>query len=252
MTTNRPIEVHDVADYITQNLNPPAYYINDLLPKDGSMLLYGNPKVKKSWLAQYIGFCISNGVDFFSYHTSQARVLIVQFEVGIYPYWYRLKLMGTRFQTQNQWLYEASPGRMYLNDPQNYNLLLSVITPIQPQVIIIDCMAASFSGDENSSASMAEYIMILTNLKNTFGRDTSIILVHHTNKNLLAVSSTDRLRGHSSLAGWADTLMYMAKQPTGIQLQIDARQALSEPPNINIRFDPQRHLWLMQGQEGQE
>ncbi len=239
MVTN--IEVHDVAEYITRDLPRPVFYIDELLPKDGSMLLYGSPKVRKSWLAQYMAFCVANGTDFLGFHTTQSRVLIAQFEIGIYSYWWRLKLMGQRFQTQEQRLFETSPGRFYLNEQENYNLFLAAIRHVNPQIIFIDCLSASLSGDENSGSDMAQNIMILTNIKNEFGRDTSLVLVHHTNKNLLVTSSVERARGHSSLTGWADTLVYMAEQPTGVQLQIKSRQATREISNINITFN--NYVW---------
>jgi len=248
----RQINVHDVSEYITRDLPRPIFYIEELLPKDGSLLLYGNPKVRKSWLAEYMGFCIANGIEFLGFPTTQSRVLLAQFEIGVYSYWWRLKLMGQRFQTQEQRLFETSPGRLYLNEQLNYNVFLSAIRHTNPQVIIIDCMSAAFSGDENSGEAMAQTIMILTNLKNEFGRDTSIVLVHHTNKNLLSNSSVDRARGHSSLTGWADTLMYMAEQPTGVQLQIKSRQATREIDNVNITFDRDRHIWSLQGRQNQQ
>ena len=88
---------------------------------------------------------------------------------------------------------------------------------------------------------MASFIEKMSILKAEY--DASIILVHHANKNTLNPSSVSKARGHSRLTGWVDTLVYMAEQPSGVQLQIKARQSTREINNINIKFE--NHLWTV-------
>jgi len=206
------------------------------------MLLYGNPKVKKSWLSQYMAFCISVGIDCLGFRTEQARVLIAQFEISPIAYAWRLRDMAVNFQLQNQMLYETSPMLMYIDEEENFNVFAAAIRPYHPKVIILDCLAACFGGDENNSRDIARFIEKVAILKAE--HEAAVILVHHTNKNLLATSSVDRARGHSRLAGWVDTLLYLCEQPTGVQLQIKARQATRDIHNINIVFE--NYLWRIQ------
>lgn len=233
------MQIHDVSDYITWNIPYPQFYIQDILPKQGVMLLYGNPKVKKSWLVQHMGYCISLGIEWLGFRTEQARVLLAQFEISPIAYAWRLRDMARNFQLQPQMLYESSPGLMYLDDEENFNRFAVAIRPYQPKVIVLDCMAACFGGDENDSRDIAGWIERVNALKSE--HEASVIIVHHTNKNLLSTSSVDRARGHSRLAGWVDTLVYMAEQPTGVQLQFKARQATRELYNVNIEFHD--YLW---------
>lgn len=236
------MEIHDVNQYVRLNLPRPQFYIQDILPKQGVMLLYGNPKVKKSWLCQYMGFCIACGIECLGLRTEQARTLIGQFEISPIAYAWRLKDMSAQFQLQDQMLYETSPMLLYLDEEENFNRFMAAIRPIAPQVIILDCLAACFGGDENDGADIARFIERITVMKSEF--NASIILVHHTNKNLLNMNTaTNMARGHSRLTGWVDTLVYMADQPTGVQLQIKARQATREVPNINIHFE--NYLWTV-------
>ncbi len=231
--------IHDVNQYIRQNLPRPQFYIQDILPKQGVMLLYGSPKVKKSWLAQYIAFCLSVGIPCLGLRTEQTRTLICNFEISPLAYAWRLKDMAINFQTQDNWFFECSPMLLYLDDENNMNRFTADVMLINPKVIILDCLQACFGGDENDGEDMATFIQSINILKAQF--EASIILVHHTNKNLVSNSSVDKARGHSRLAGYVDTLCYMAEQPNGVQLQIKARQASREVPNINIRFD--NYLW---------
>jgi len=231
--------IHDVAQYVRQTLPRPQFYIQDILPKQGVMLLYGNPKVKKSWLCQYMAFCISTGMECLSFRTEQVRTLLAQFEISPVSYGIRLQDMARHFELQDMMLYETSPMLMYLDDDRNFQMFMDDIRPINPKVIFLDCMAACFGGDENNGESVASFIEKLSIMKTEF--EASIVLIHHTNKNLLSSNSTDRARGHSRLTGWVDTLCYMAEQPNGVQLQIKARQATRDVPNINIRFN--NYLW---------
>ena len=236
------MEIHDVSQYIHLNLPRPQFYIQDILPKQGVMLLYGSPKVRKSWLSEYMAFCISLGIECLGLRTEQARVFIAQFEISPIAYHWRLRDMAQHFELQEGFLYETSPMLMYLNEEENFNRFLAALRTINPRVIILDCLAACFGGDENDSRDVAQFIERMSILKQEF--EASLIIVHHTNKSNLIPSSVDRARGHSRLAGWVDTLVYMAEQPTGVQLQIKARQATRDMHNINILFE--NYLWRVQ------
>lgn len=237
------MEIHDVAEYITWNIPRPSFYIQDILPKQGVMLLYGDPKVKKSWLVQHMAYCISVGEEWLGFNTEQARVLIAQFEISPIAYAWRLKDMARNFELQNQMLYEVSPTLMYLEDEENFNRFAAAIRGIQPKVIILDCLAACFGGDENNGEQMASFIEKMVALKTE--HEASLVIVHHANKNQLVSSSVNKARGHSRLTGWVDTLVYMAEQPSGIQLQFKARQATRELYNLNIEFS--NYNWTRRG-----
>lgn len=235
------MQVHDIADYVTWNVPRPEFIIQDILPKQGVMLLYGNPKVRKSWLVQHMAFCVSLGEEWLGFRTEQNRVFLAQFEISSIAYQWRLIDMARHFSLQTGMLFEVSPGLMYIDEEENFNRLSAAIRPCQPKVIILDCLAACFGGDENDSRDIARLIGNISQLKAE--HEASIILVHHTNKNLLSTSSVDRARGHSRLAGWVDSLVYLCEQPTGLQLQIKARQATRELPNINIVFE--NYVWRL-------
>jgi len=229
------MEIHDVSEYVHWNLPRPQFYIQDILPKQGTMLLYGSPKVKKSWLSEYMAFCVATGTPFLGFTTEQARVLIAQFEISPLAYAWRLRDMEGNFALQSQMLYEASPMLMYIDEEENFNRFAAAIRPFSPKLIILDCLAACFGGDENDSRDIARFIERMNILKTE--HEASIVLVHHTNKNLMSVNSVDRARGHSRLAGFVDTLLFMAEQPSGVQLQTKARQATHEISNINVVFE---------------
>ena len=212
------------------------------------MLIYGDPKVKKSWLIEQMAMAISVGDIWLGFRTIQARVLINQFEISPYAYHGRLKDMAGNFTLQERTLYENTHPLMYLEDDETYNRFAAEIraSGIQPNVIFMDCMSACFGGDENNGEQVAGWIGRLSQLKVEY--NASLVIVHHANKNTLNPSSVNRARGHSRLTGWVDTLLYMAEQPGGIQLQFKARQSTREIYNMNVQFDAERHLWTRRGE----
>lgn len=151
--------------------------------------------------------------------------------------------MAVNFHLQGQMAYEMTKPLIYLEDEENYNRFAAEIRAagILPQVIFIDCLSACFGGDENDGEQMAGFIEKMVRLKEEY--NASIVIVHHANKNVLNPSSVSRARGHSRLTGWVDTLLYMAEQPSGVQLQFKPRQATRELYNLNVQFDGERHLW---------
>lgn len=233
--------IHDVVPYLQMDIPRPRFYIQEVLPHEGVMLIYGQPKVKKSWLSTYMGFCVATGTEWLGMRTEQARTLLANFEITGIEYHDRLRLVNRHFGLDTTMLYETSPMLLYLENPENYNEFMAGLRRIQPQVVVMDCMACCFGGDENNSREIAGFIEILDNIKRI--NHTSIILVHHSNRNYLYTSSVDRARGHSRLTGYVNTLCYMLEQPNGVQLQFKARNARREIPNMNARF--QDYSWTL-------
>jgi len=235
------LQIHDVAEYITWNIPRPTFFIQDILPKEqGTLLLYGDPKVKKSWLVEQMGMCISQGIDWLGFGTEQARVLIAQFEIGTYTYHWRLKDMALRhFSLQEHTLFELTQPRMYLENNETFAYFTAGLRDLAFDVIIMDCLSACFGGDENDSEQVAGFIEKMVSIQTE--HNASLVLVHHANKNQLGGNSVNRARGHSRLTGWVDTLIHMVEQPTGVQLQFSSRQATRELHSLNIDFND--YLW---------
>jgi len=237
--------IHDVSDYVTWNIAPPQFYIKDLLPKDGSLLLYGEPGVMKSWMAEQMGFCIATGQPFLGFDVEQARTLIINFEISSHSYHWRLKDMSTRFEVQPQFFYELSENMLFINEDDNFNYLMEKMRPYAPRVIILDCMSAFFGGDENKSDQIGKLWFNVRAMQSEF--NASVIIIHHDNKNVLATGMA-RIRGHTKLPGYVDTVIYMVKQPTCRQLQfLKTRQSRREYRSFNVFFED--YLWVRHDQQ---
>lgn len=92
---------------------------------------------------------------------------------------------------------------------------------------------------------MSQFIGKMTELKRE--HHAALVIVHHSNKNLLAVDAMDRARGSTKLTGWVDTVIGMFKQPSGIvQLQFGkTRNSVHELHSKNIQFE--NYNWTIHG-----
>ena len=232
--------IHDIAEYVTWNIPPLEFYIQDLLTKEGTMLLYGAAGVKKSWLVEYLGFCIASGEEWLGFRTMQARVLVVNFEISSISYYWRLKNMSHIFATPPQSYYEGSPSVLYLEDRGTFERFAADVRPIHPEVIILDCLQGCYGGSENKTEEMSGFIWNMVELKSE--HQAALVIVHHANKNPFVISSMDKARGSTKLTGWVDTVLYMAEQPSGTQLQFGKTRHSRNPLHpLNIKFED--YIW---------
>lgn len=230
---------YDVSEWVHQPVFHPPYVIQHLLPVGGSLLLYGKAGAMKSYLVQHMAFCIATGTEWLGFETTQARCLLVNFEISESSYHYRLARMSEVFTVEPQMLYQSSPSIFFLDEGRNFDVFTEMVDRIQPTVVILDCFSGCFGGDENSSAAMGLFIRNLSDLK---GDVRSIVIVHHSNKNLMAGAGIDRARGHTKLVGWVDSVVQLVSQPDGKQLQFGkVRHAPYQIHSMNIDF--QDNTW---------
>ena len=227
---------HDVAEYIHQDVPHPPFFIDNLLPRGGVLLLYGNAGEMKSFVALHMGFCIATGIPWLDFNTTQGRCLIMNFEISEAGYHDRLVSMSRNFTVELQKFYVASLGAKLLDEDNTFSWFVrEFIEPIDPDVIILDCLAKCFGGDENSNQELGVFFQKMDILKEN---RRGIILIHHCNKNLFISDAMNRARGGTRLIGDPDTVIYLTKQPVGKQLQFGkTRLCPFVVPAKNIVFD---------------
>lgn len=233
---------NDVSEYTRDRFPPLLFYIGGrLLPKKGRMEICGAPGVMKSFLAQYTGYCIASGTEWLGFPTHQARTLICNFEMSPEVSNERIVEMSEVFPLPPMSLYELNIGTLFLDHDRNLNSLIEVIDNLQVKVVILDYFRLCFSGKENDS----QDIMAFTHNLDILIRehDVSIILLHHTNKNPLYTGGMDKSSGHHALPGWMDSVLYLAKQPNGVQLQFSKMRhsRVGELAPLNLIFE--NNLW---------
>jgi RecA-family ATPase len=235
--------IHDVPEYVAQNLPRPTFYVPDVLAKGGSLMVFGAGGVRKSWLVQHLAFCLASGDAWLGWNTRQCKVLLVNFELPVLGQHWRLKQMSPNFRVDSNLLFESSCGHMALENEEQFSRFVNAISPYEFNVIILDCLRCFFKGDESKQ----EHVGRMTaNFKLLQDANISLVVVHHENKNPEAIGSA-RMSGSTAWDGHFDTVVNLVKQPSGHQLRFTKnRWSMFDLEPVNIEF--RDYLWLVRGE----
>lgn len=230
-------------------LNEPGkndpYFVYPFLPRNARMIIGGQTKAYKSFLALNLAYDIANGDDLFGIWKVKEpfTVLVVEQEIG--PY--RLK---ERLQTIHSYKFgKIAPYNLFvatkdldikLDNPSGLVKLAGHIEECKPQIVLLDPLRKLHRRKEDDSTEMVTVFDNLDWLEKKY--DLSIILVHHTGKSSEFRDPRDAqaLRGSSEISADADTII-MIEQPvrndrTILRLNFTLRSA-QEPPPLMLQFN---------------
>jgi KaiC/GvpD/RAD55 family RecA-like ATPase len=211
------------------------FYVQDWLPKQGKVLIYGQAKAGKSYLAVQLARCVGSGLPFLGIPTMAGRVLYLQFELGAEVLQGRLKasrqdhknvVVGTTFSLK----LDTAPGK---------KTLYEMVEGVAPNVLILDPLYKTIRGEENESHDMLIICDLLDELMDAYSKQTgmSVVIMHHTGKDL-----SKGARGSSVLEDWADTVIEqrrISKQGEALRVRLTPklmRHAASPPEPIEAEL----------------
>ena len=155
------------------------WIIDDLIPSSEPTIIYGAMSSGKTALALHLGFCISDGRDFFDQPVKKSNVLFIALEGqrDIKPRSHAHRIRHQSRSTSNFWIIHKG---FKFGDPDIQNKLLSVIHEYEIEVIIIDTLSlARPSGTLNDDGSAS---IVTRELREYASHGVSIILIGHTGK----------------------------------------------------------------------
>ena len=192
----------------------PQYLIEGVLPKNSLVCITGEPGSGKSLLVLDWLLHIASGKDWYGIPTEQGQVLYVSTEGG-----FGIKARMTAWQkhygvTVPESEFGICPKEFVVTEKDALENLTDAIEdagkaygPVK--VLVLDTVARTMAGDENTSEAMTSYIRCVSGLVKKYG--LTVILVHHTTKNASAESGASKFRGHSSLYGALDVGISLKK-----------------------------------------
>ena len=201
----------DLEQYTTLPRPNVDWIITDLIPRPSIIMLFGEPKVGKSWLALQIALAVAQGHDNLMGHTIKpTTVLYLQFDTSEFVWRYRLRGLvkdGVSLAGPVYMLHpEDQPTRVNILNEQHFNLFRAMIATCDPGLVVIDVLREIHNSDEQDSTQMKWVGDAIAELCQ--GR--ALLLLHHPRK-----PSTDpkaqfntitAARGSSYLAGKVDVL----------------------------------------------
>lgn len=195
-----PMFTH-VADI---EMKPPQWLIDGMLEKEALTMCFGSPGAGKTFAVLDMALSIAAGKDWHGKDVEQGLVLYIAGEghagfarrVAAWSTTHNVDLTDVPFYKSNSAVIvndQASSEELH----QELQKMASAVG--KPKLIVLDTLARTMIGDENSSEKVGEYIKALDNVKAEYG--CTVLIVHHTGH---SSSAQSRARGSSALLGALD------------------------------------------------
>jgi RecA-family ATPase len=226
------VPLFTLGELLKQEVNV-EYIVPPFLTKGGTMLLAAPNKSMKTFLSLHMASAIASGQTFIDMPTQQAKVLYIDYELGIAEAKKRLHPMLNSFpgaehnlivRTMDEKPLSLDPGTVATSN------LFELLDDVRPAVVFFDTLRMSTSGEENSSTDMMKVFSRLRDLKIKFG--FTPVVIHHMGKEPSEQNTAPRTsRGSSVVEDSPDTIGYITKFVT------DA----NDPPKLGIRWKFRNH-----------
>ena len=216
----------------------PPWLIDNLVPSGGLCFLYGKEGVGKSFAALHIAFSVATGEPFLGSVPVRPGPVVYITAEGVYGLGNRVRghlLHYPVAQPSSSIPLYLVPSAPQLNEPYGRTQLLLALRSILPDIpslIIIDtfhaCMA---SADENSSSDVGAFLAFANKLRQLSA--CTFLIIHHSRKTL---QSGSNYRGHSSLAGAADTMILCKASSDALTLVCEKQKDFAPFPDETLKL----------------
>jgi hypothetical protein len=204
------------------NLPPPVPLVKGWIDQGTLNVLYGPPKLGKSFVAIDLAFHIATGSWWYGTEVVKTNVLYV---IGEGKPYYRDRLRAWLELNRG-----ATPeglhwfdGASNLLDPFNMSVLQAYIEKHDIGLVIPDTLAKCMPGaEENSSKDMGTVVDHMTHISRA--TDVTWLAVHHTGKD-----QTKGLRGSSALLGAVDSSLKLHQSGSGMRLNAEDQRGHEQP-----------------------
>ena len=222
-----------------KELPEPSWLLERLIPSGSLVVLYGPPKVGKSFLALDWALSMAEGCDWLGRATSSEPQPVVYLAgEGIGGLGKRLKAWEQHYGRQTDELpivfpnlvvnlFEANAVTQFLQELQKCQNAHSAL-------IIVDTLSKAMIGaDENSARDVNRGLASADAIRRETGG--TVLLIHHTTKSDARVE-----RGSTALRGAADVMLRLeAKGDETLSLVVDSARDFEPGLRVHLRFKPE-------------
>lgn len=203
------------TDYLSLPRDPETWLIKPLLPTSGAAILYGDPKVGKSYAALQLALALRTGEPWLGFQIPQAGpVVYIQLDTPRSLWTLRLDELGAAGHAMNLIHYadRETIGVFPFDilNPEHKSLLIEALKPLKAVAVVMDTIREAHSADENDSTAMRNVIGELV----AATQPAALVLISHSRKpsqdggyDLLADQ-----RGSGYVVGRMDCILRMTKK----------------------------------------
>jgi hypothetical protein len=218
-------------DEIAQ-LPPPEWLIADLVPKDGLVMLYGEPNVGKSFLALDWALSVAEGVPCLGHDVQQGEVVYIYAE-GVRGLHQRAEAWLKAHDRTGSPLFRALPLSVTIPDADERREFVKAVRAESkhPRLIVIDTLARNFgTGNESLAQDMNSFVSGCDELRAEFPGAT-VLVVHHSGKD-----PNRGARGSLALQGATDAVFALIKSSGRLSLTNEKQKDGEEASPISLEL----------------
>lgn len=239
--------------YMAQESRDPAWMIEGLWTAQSHGIIAGEPKTRKSYLADDIGLSVATGTGVLGHFPVKQRgpVLLIQEEISDAEQKKRLRYMavakglgGESEKVGRSGISVVFPNSvpLYLRNRKSFDLtsveemekMTNVVVELEIILLILDPLQLMLGqANENHAHEVRPILQNLLKLKEATG--VGIIIVHHYSKNQ-EKQGGQRMLGTQAFHGWCESALYLDKpEPSVTRVQREFRNF--EPmPDFDVEY----------------
>ena len=189
--------IDDILSLGNQN-----FLVENLMPEQGMVVLYGQPASYKSFVAIDLCLSISSGMDWQGFDSGRGKCLYIASE-GVGGLKKRIKAWLMKNKPEQTPDFHVLAQTINFLNQEELDKLIKTIRTIGDnfELIVVDTVARALSNagsDENSASDMGSFISACDYIRQEI--QCTLLAIHHSGKN-----ESSGLRGSSALLGGVDT-----------------------------------------------
>jgi len=185
-------------DQLREQAKAVKWLVKHVVPLESMGVVFGGSGTFKSFIAIDMALHVAHGLPWLGHKTKQGPVLIVAAEGGA-GLWRRI--VAWHRENRVQWsqapVYVVPVALDLTTDAARVQEAATAIG-VRPDLVIIDTLSQTFSGEENSAAEVSNYLRELA-LWFKASWQAAVVVVHHTGH-----QATERPRGSSAIRANVD------------------------------------------------
>jgi RecA-family ATPase len=222
------------------------WLVEGVIERGANGFIAAPPKAGKSWATIDLALSLALGCDWLGFRVPEAvKVALISREDNpSLTAWRIRKLFGGKSCSTPAGLIELNlhvnsrqqTAELMLDNREQMAHLMAELRALQPYFAIFDVFNVLHAADENDNQEMRTVLRQLSLIQSKIG--CGIGVVHHYNKSDQG-SMTQRLRGSSAIAGWAEWLIgiSMADEETRTRRMEFELKAAEPPEPIHFRIE---------------
>lgn len=222
-----PLTLEEMAD-----LPPPEWLIEGLVPQDRLVVLYGEPRAGKSFVALDWGLSVAAGVPWLGHEVRSGEVVYIYAE-GTRGLMRRARAWLQEHGDPKAFDFRAVPSAVSIPDLGDRSEFVDGVRSVSkhPRLIIIDTLARNFGpGNESQAQDMNAFVHGCDDLRAAFSGAT-VVAVHHSGKD-----QKRGARGSLALKGAADAEFALIRSGDSLTLKTEKQKDGEEAKPMSLEL----------------